>query len=104
MNVYRKIIPVLLLVFLITNGYSINLKDYIFVVEPEIHTKTQNTFYKVADHFSDNDMEEVSKIFRSFADGGHGTGFLVKDDNEEFYIITNRHCCESCRDCKCSKI
>lgn len=53
MNVSRKIILVLFLVFLVINSYSINLKDYIFVVEPEIHTNTQNTFYRVADYFSE---------------------------------------------------
>jgi serine protease Do len=91
MNQSKMIILVSIFVLVFMNIHAVNLKDYIFVLEPEIHSKTQETFYKIADRFKENNMEQLSDIFRSFADGGHGTGFLIKDKDGQYYIITNRH-------------
>jgi len=35
--------------------------------------------------------ERLALIFRSFAQGGHGSGFIITDRNGENYIITNSH-------------
>ena len=42
-------------------------------------------------YFANKNKHRLSKIFHSFADGGHGSGFAIKDDRNKVYIITNKH-------------
>jgi hypothetical protein len=85
----------IVLIFLVTLFsypflYS-QVKNYIPVVKPVLYENTIKTFENVANKFEQKNHKDLAEIFRSFARGGHGSGFVFVDSDGENYIITNRH-------------
>lgn len=82
----------LIWIFLV-HGITINaqLKNQIGIVNPQLHESTRVTFLKVAEEFEDEGYDLLASVFKSYAEGGHGSGFIFIDEDGNNYIITNRH-------------
>jgi serine protease Do len=89
----KILINILFALCLILNSINAfaHLKDYIVIVKAELHEKTRDTFLDIAEYFEEEGDEELADIFRSFAEGWHGSGFIVVDEEGNNYVITNRH-------------
>jgi hypothetical protein len=68
-----------------------DLKDYTVIVKSTIHQKTQERFLDIAGYFDKKNESSLGDIFRSFAKGFHGSGFIILDKNGNNFIITNAH-------------
>lgn len=86
---FHKILIILILISL--NSFSANLKDFIPIIKPNIHDSTSKTLLEIAKHLEDKNYTVLGDIFRSYAEGGHGSGFIVRDNLGNCYVITNKH-------------
>lgn len=66
-------------------------KKYVPIVKPVLYEKTKESFESIARKFEDANYKDLGEIFRSFANGGHGSGFVFVDADGENYVITNKH-------------
>ena len=82
---------VLCLFFLFPQSAGADIKDYVPIVKPRIYETTEATFLAIAKYFDDAKLPDVAAIFKAFARGGHGSGFVIVDSDGKNYIITNRH-------------
>jgi serine protease Do len=78
-------------IFFFSTTLFAQVKNYIPIVKPVLYEKTKETFENVANKFEQKNHPELANIFRSYAQGGHGSGFVYLDSDGENYIITNRH-------------
>ncbi len=88
----KKIATLILLLYIfnISSLFS-QVKNYIPIVKPVLYEKTKETFENIATKFEQKNYNDLAEVFRSFAKGGHGSGFVYVDADGENYIITNRH-------------
>lgn len=86
----NKIILIILLLICINISYG-NIRDYITIVKPVLYKEMSDNFLSISKYFEDEEEFGLADIFRSFANGGHGSGFIITDSNGENFIITNRH-------------
>ena len=85
------LVAIILLLFLTQLVFG-DLTDYIVVVKPLYHEKTQETFRKLAQRFEKDGYADLASYFNGLAgEHGHGTGWIYVDRDGENYIITNRH-------------
>jgi S1-C subfamily serine protease len=90
MDYKRWVCVALCLCVLCITAFS-ELRNYVVIVKPVLHKTTVENFNKIAGDFEEHGYEQMAEIFRSFAKGGHGSGFVITDEKGENYIITNRH-------------
>lgn len=88
MKIYQVLITI---VFISLNVFSFSLKDYIPIIKPNIHDSTSKTLIDIAEYLENRGYENAGSVFRSYAEGGHGSGFIVQDETGSCYIITNKH-------------
>jgi S1-C subfamily serine protease len=67
------------------------LRDFVVIMTPVLHKTTAANYNKIADYFQDYGHVKTAEVFRSFDQGGKGSGFVITDRQGENYIITNRH-------------
>ncbi len=87
----RKTLPLVLLLLINIQSAFSQIKNYIPILKPVQYEKTKETFENIAQKFEQKNYPDLAEIFRSFAMGGHGSGFVYVDKDGENYIITNRH-------------
>lgn len=76
----------------LAQGVFADLKDYIVIVKPVFHEKTQALFLDLAKAFGDQGDSNDQAYFTAMAgEYAHGTGWVVVDKDGQNYIITNRH-------------
>ncbi len=89
MNIVRSCI--IILISMCTVNFAANLKDYIPIVKPVIHDSTAKTLNEIATYLDSRGYKDAGDVFRSYAEGGHGSGFVVKNSDGSTFIITNKH-------------
>lgn len=87
----KRALPVILFLTLSACSLFAQIKNYIPIIKPVQYEKTKETFENIARKFEQKNYNDAAEIFRSFAEGGHGSGFVYVDAQGENYIITNRH-------------
>lgn len=93
MEALVKIITIIiLLIFTFTFPVTgQRLRDYVCIIKPHVREQLKDTFLQVAGRFEENGYDDIASIFKAFAEGGHGSGFVYIDDSGKTYIVTNRH-------------
>lgn len=91
MNLKRNLI-----IFLSSISLSLTaqVKESVVIIKPEYHPEIIETFTTNADKFKENNQIKLSDTFNSFAEGGHGSGFVITGPDGNQYIVTNKHVLE----------
>jgi len=86
----RRIAIISVLVILSAVSAHAQLREMVFIVEPNIHADTKEEFLEISDDW-EKKSPEFSDWLRGISEGGHGSGFLYVDDEGDNYVVTNRH-------------
>ena len=82
-------------IIVLFTGYFLfarNLRDYVGIVRPQVRDEFRTTFLNVSKEFEEKGYQDLADIFKAFAEGGHGSGFIYIDKTGgDVYIISNRH-------------
>lgn len=74
-----------------------NLKEKVCIVRP-VYPESTVTFLKdFSASLYGRGYSTASKIIESYIKGGFGTGFVIKNEKGEYYIVTNRHVVQSAK-------
>lgn len=88
----KKTIISLLLSLLVSVSLAFaGLRDSVLIIEPVLNPETKATYESIASYFDGRGLTEAGDYFRSWAKGGHGSGFALRLDDGRTVLVTNRH-------------
>lgn len=87
----KSISTLILLVAMSLSASFAGLRDSVLIIEPVLNAETKATYEGIASYFDGRGLTEAADYFRSWAKGGHGSGFAVKLEDGRTVLVTNRH-------------
>ncbi len=67
------------------------VRNAVAIVRPQLTYEGTTTYLYIADYFKKENYQDISDYFRSMTKGGHGSGYLTKDDAGRTLVITAKH-------------
>lgn len=71
-------------------------RSSVALVKPKLTDEARAGFTKIAQSFSTQGYDDLAEYFQGWADGGYGSGVLVKAPSGTVVLVTNRHVAAYC--------
>lgn len=84
----------LILFILISVTSFADIKKSVVIIKPELHSEISKAYIDKSEKLKKNGQKKLSDTYQSFTEGGFGSGFVISDDNGNYYFLTNRHVVE----------